>query len=150
VVAIADTLDLDNPYFMGCSVGGQLSLDLAAERGDRFGAFISINGWYGNPELPAGFSNDTFRTPSIADSYAPALNFGATAPQAPEPNARSASRPLRCSRVCPSFASASVQSTRAGSDLAGTSRTRPPTQYADTWPSSQSTTAGGRSSAAPS
>ncbi|MDF3141182.1 MULTISPECIES: alpha/beta hydrolase [unclassified Streptomyces] len=87
VVAIADTLGLDNPYFMGCSVGGQLALDLAAERGDRFGAFISLNGWYGNPPLFDGFSNDMFRTPSIADSYAPALNFGATAPQAPEPNA---------------------------------------------------------------
>ncbi|MDQ0605547.1 hypothetical protein QF037_009980 [Streptomyces canus] len=36
-----------------------------------------------------------------------------------------------------------VQSTSADSDLAGTSRTRPPTQYADTCPSSQSTTARG-------
>jgi pimeloyl-ACP methyl ester carboxylesterase len=87
VVAIADKLGLENPYFMGCSVGGQLALDLAAERGDRFGAFISLNGWYGNPPLFPGFSNDTFRTPAIADSYAPALNYGGTAPVAPEPNA---------------------------------------------------------------
>ena len=87
VVAIADKLGLDNPFFMGCSVGGQLALDLAAERGDRFGAFISVNGWYDNPPLPPGFSNDLFRTPTIADSYAPALNFGGTAPIAPEPNA---------------------------------------------------------------
>jgi hypothetical protein len=36
-----------------------------------------------------------------------------------------------------------VQSTSAGIDLAGTSRTRPPTQYADTCPSSQSMTASG-------
>jgi pimeloyl-ACP methyl ester carboxylesterase len=86
-VAIADKLELENPYFMGCSVGGQLALDLAAERPERFGAFISLNGWYDKPTLPEGFSNDMFRTPLIADSYAPALNFGATAPNAPEPNA---------------------------------------------------------------
>lgn len=85
-VAIADNLELENPYFMGCSVGGQLALDLAAERGDRFGAFISLNGWYDMPPQQA-FSNDVFRTPAVADSYAPALNFGATAPNAPEPNA---------------------------------------------------------------
>ena len=87
VVAIADKLGLENPFFMGCSVGGQLALDLAAERGDRFGAFISLNGWYDNPPLFPGFSNDLFRTPPIADGYAPALNFGVTAPIAPEPNA---------------------------------------------------------------
>jgi pimeloyl-ACP methyl ester carboxylesterase len=89
-VAIADKLELDNPYFMGCSVGGQLALDLAAERGDRFGAFISLNGWYDRPPLRNGFSNDLFRTPAVADSYAPALNLGATSPLAPEPNAHEA------------------------------------------------------------
>ena len=87
VVAIADELELDQPFFMGCSVGGQLALDLAAERGDRFGAFISLNGWYGNPQVPDTFSNDLFRWPTISDNYAPSLNFGATAPNAPEPNA---------------------------------------------------------------
>ncbi|MQA34934.1 alpha/beta fold hydrolase [Modestobacter roseus] len=87
VVAIADHLQLDQPFFMGCSVGGQLALDLAAERGERFGAFVALNGWYGNPRLPEGFSNDLFRTPGISDDYAPSLNFGATAPNAPEPNA---------------------------------------------------------------
>ena len=84
VVAIADALKLDQPYFMGCSVGGQLALDLAADHGDRFGAFVSLNGWYDNPGVPEGYSNDLFRTPSISAEYAPALNFGATAPSAPE------------------------------------------------------------------
>ncbi|WP_052658967.1 alpha/beta fold hydrolase [Streptomyces sp. MNU77] len=89
-VAIADTLGLENPFFMGCSVGGQLALDLAAEHGDRFGAFISLNGWYDRPPLPEGFSNDMFRTPAVPDSYAPALNLGATSPLAPEANAHEA------------------------------------------------------------
>jgi pimeloyl-ACP methyl ester carboxylesterase len=86
-VAIADHLQLDQPFFMGCSVGGQLALDLAAEHGGRFGAFISLNGWYTHPEGPEGFSNDLFRTPAVSDNYAPSLNFGATAPNAPEANA---------------------------------------------------------------
>jgi len=87
VVALADHLELDQPFFMGCSVGGQLALDLAAERADRFGAFISLNGWYGSPQVPDTFSNDLFRWPTISDNYAPSLNFGGTAPNAPEPNA---------------------------------------------------------------
>jgi pimeloyl-ACP methyl ester carboxylesterase len=87
VVALADALELRDPYFMGCSVGGQLALDLAAEDFDRFGAFISLNGWYDLPALPPGFNNERFRTPEISSDYAPQLNFGGTAPTAPEPNA---------------------------------------------------------------
>jgi pimeloyl-ACP methyl ester carboxylesterase len=87
VVALADTLGLEQPYFMGCSVGGQMALDLAAEHADRFGAFISLNGWYDAPTLPVGFSNDLFRTPSISPDFGPALNFGATSPISPEAHA---------------------------------------------------------------
>jgi pimeloyl-ACP methyl ester carboxylesterase len=87
VIALVDALGLENPFFMGCSVGGQLALDLAAEHPDRFAAFVALNGWYDSPTLPAGFSNDHFRTPTVPDSYAPALNLGGTAPIAPEPNA---------------------------------------------------------------
>ena len=88
-VAIADALGLEQPFFMGCSVGGQLALDLAAERPDRFGAFIALNGWYAMPPIE-GFTNEAFRTPAISDNYGPSLNFGATAPGAPEPTAHEA------------------------------------------------------------
>ncbi|MDQ0691436.1 alpha/beta fold hydrolase [Arthrobacter sp. W4I7] len=88
VVGIADALGLDQPFFMGCSVGGQLALDLAAEHGDRFGAFVSLNGWYDVPAMPEGFSNDLFRTPNLSSDYAPSLNFGAAGPLAPEANAQ--------------------------------------------------------------
>jgi pimeloyl-ACP methyl ester carboxylesterase len=84
VVAIKNAIGLDQPFFLGCSVGGQLALDLAAEHPDDFAAFISVNGWYGAPEFPPGFNNDLFRTPPISSDYAPQLNFGATAPVAPE------------------------------------------------------------------
>jgi pimeloyl-ACP methyl ester carboxylesterase len=49
VVALADALGLDQPLFMGCSVGGQLALDLAAHYGSRFGGFVSLNGTLDNP-----------------------------------------------------------------------------------------------------
>ena len=84
VVAIADKLELDQPFFLGTSVGGQLALDLAAEQGDRFGGFISVNGWYDTPESFKTFDNDRFRTPRISAEYFPALCLGATAPNAPE------------------------------------------------------------------
>ncbi|MDR6397516.1 alpha/beta fold hydrolase [Herbaspirillum seropedicae] len=87
VVALADKLNLDQPYFMGCSVGGQMALDLAAEHPDRFGAFISLNGQYDPPTVPDGFTNDLFRTPSISTHLAPGLNFGASSQIGPESSA---------------------------------------------------------------
>lgn len=84
IVAIADALDLDQPYFMGCSVGGQLALDLAAEHPDRFGAFISLNGWYDSPPAVKGIDNNLFRSPSVSEDYPMSLILGATAPSAPE------------------------------------------------------------------
>ncbi|MDQ0691431.1 alpha/beta fold hydrolase [Arthrobacter sp. W4I7] len=88
IIAFIDDLDLEQPYFMGTSVGGQLALDLAAEAGDRFGAFVSINGWYDIPESARSFDNDRFRTPSISAEMVPAMILGATAPNAPEADAR--------------------------------------------------------------
>jgi pimeloyl-ACP methyl ester carboxylesterase len=84
VVAIADHLKLDQPFFMGCSVGGQLALDLAAQRKERFGAFISLNGWYDNPIPSDAINNDIFRTPSISEDYPMSIILGGTTPVAPE------------------------------------------------------------------
>ncbi|KAH0837656.1 alpha/beta hydrolase fold-1 catalytic domain-containing protein [Fonsecaea pedrosoi] len=86
VVAFSDALELEQPFFMGCSVGGQLALDLAAEHNDRFGAFISLNGWYDVPPALASFSNDLFRTPSISPHLFSANMIGASGPIAPEAN----------------------------------------------------------------
>lgn len=48
-LALAEALELDNPAFMGCSVGGLLALDLALHHPDRFRAVVSIEGalWIG-------------------------------------------------------------------------------------------------------
>ena len=84
VVAIADSLALERPFFMGCSVGGQLALDLAAFHGARFGAFIAVNGWYDMPQGPRSVSNDMFRDPKISEDFPMSIILGGTAPTAPE------------------------------------------------------------------
>ena len=43
-VGLVEALGLDRPVFMGCSVGGQLALDLAVFRPDHFRGFVSLNG----------------------------------------------------------------------------------------------------------
>jgi len=88
IVAIADALELEQPYFMGCSVGGQLALDLAAFHGERFGAFISLNGWYDKTPAFEGMDNDIFRSPAVAEDFPMALILGGTAPLAPETHAQ--------------------------------------------------------------
>ena len=42
-VGLVETLRLDRPIFLGCSVGGQLAIDLAAYHANRFRAFVSLN-----------------------------------------------------------------------------------------------------------
>jgi len=91
VVALADALELDHPHFMGCSVGGQLALDLAAYRGDRFGAFFALNGTLdnamaGDPAV-AGF-NDLCRDNRVSTELYGTGNFSATSPLGPEPYRR--------------------------------------------------------------
>lgn len=90
VVAFADALDLDAPHFMGCSVGGQLALDLAAYRGDRFGAFFALNGTLDcarNDEFTLGF-NDLCRDNRVSTEIYGNGNFSATSPLGPEPYRR--------------------------------------------------------------
>lgn len=90
VVAFADALNLDAPHFMGCSVGGQLALDLAAYRSDRFGAFFALNGTLDcarNDEYTLGF-NDLCRDNRVSTELYATGNFSATSPLGPEPYRR--------------------------------------------------------------
>lgn len=88
VVALADALGLERPVFMGCSVGGQLALDLAAEHGERFGGFVALNGWYDPPPMFSRMDNDLFRTPAVSEDLPMSQILGATAPTAPEAHAQ--------------------------------------------------------------
>lgn len=83
IVALSKALELDRPVFMGCSIGGNLALDLAAHHKDDFRAFIALNGWYCPQEGMDGI-NDPFRDPSLHPDMYASLCLGATSPLAPE------------------------------------------------------------------
>jgi pimeloyl-ACP methyl ester carboxylesterase len=87
VVAFCDAVGIEKPIFMGCSVGGQLALDLAAFAPERFRGLVALNGWH-HTEMPEGFTNDIFRHPAISDNFFSSACYGATAPIAPEANRR--------------------------------------------------------------
>jgi len=86
-VAISQAIGLDRPVYMGCSVGGQLALDLAAHKADHFRAFVSLNGWY---ELASRghHDNDIHRQPRTSTDYFASRILSATAPTAPEAHAQ--------------------------------------------------------------
>jgi pimeloyl-ACP methyl ester carboxylesterase len=65
VIDICDTLDLARPVVMGCSIGGRLVLNLAAEHPDRFRALIGLESaahqqpwydteWLNRPDVHGG------------------------------------------------------------------------------------------------
>ncbi len=83
-VGLVETLGLDRPVFLGCSVGGQLALDLAAHHADRFRAFVSLNGWYDASPGMLSFDNAPFRSPAVSAEYSPAKVLATTSPLAPE------------------------------------------------------------------
>lgn len=83
IVAFSRALGLDRPVFMGCSIGGNLALDLAAHHKDEFRAFIALNGlYYSLQDEP---NNDTYRSPRHHPDYSASLCLGATTPVSPEP-----------------------------------------------------------------
>jgi pimeloyl-ACP methyl ester carboxylesterase len=88
VVALADALELDKPIFMGCSVGGQLALDLSADYGSRFAATVSINGTYEN-DLKIGDPgvndwDDLCRYPQVSEENYTFAMYASTSPEAVE------------------------------------------------------------------
>ncbi len=81
-VAFADALDLDQPIYVGCSMGGHLAADIALTHPDRFRAVVGIEAalhshgmerilpWLFHPEI----GNDT----------KPALMYTLCSPESPE------------------------------------------------------------------
>ncbi len=84
VTGLVDTLGLDRPVFMGCSVGGQLALSLAAYRPEQFRAFVSMNGWLRSPPSMQNFDNWPYRDPATPLDYLMGRVLGTTSPIAPE------------------------------------------------------------------
>ncbi len=83
-VGLVEALGLDRPVFMGCSVGGQLALDLAAFRPDHFRGFVSLNGWCRSSPDMAAFDNTPFRDPGISAEFYAGRVLATTSPVAPE------------------------------------------------------------------
>ncbi|MDH4565173.1 alpha/beta fold hydrolase [Pseudomonas sp. BN414] len=85
--AIVKALQLDKPIYLGCSVGGQLALDLAAHHADHYRAFVALNGWY-EIRSRGHYNNDLHRKPTTSTDFFASRILAATAPGAPEASAQ--------------------------------------------------------------
>jgi pimeloyl-ACP methyl ester carboxylesterase len=81
-IALAGALGLERPAFMGCSVGGQLALDLACFHPDEFRAVIALE-----PALKIPGELDSligFWHPAVSNDTKARMMHGLTSPDAPE------------------------------------------------------------------
>jgi pimeloyl-ACP methyl ester carboxylesterase len=81
-LALAEALELERPAFMGCSVGGQLALDLACFHPDDFRAVISLE-----PALKLEADLDALIGlwhPAVSNETKARMMRGLTSPDAPE------------------------------------------------------------------
>ena len=82
VLAIVRVLELDQPVFMGCSVGGLLALDLAHRHPERFRAVISLEGAL---SIPGGLNQyQELWSPQISNDYKARLMEGVMSPTSPK------------------------------------------------------------------
>ena len=84
ILGFSEALALDNPVFIGCSMGGQVAVDLAAHHPDSFRAVIGVEASLTSP----GYYLDQFYHPRISNEAKPATMYGLCAPSSPEPNIR--------------------------------------------------------------
>jgi len=80
-VTLARALALDNPVFMGCSVGGLLALDLALHHPDLFRAVISLEGTLNIEDELSSFPE--FWHPQVSNEYKSRLMDGLMSPTSP-------------------------------------------------------------------
>ncbi len=86
-VALVEELALDQPVFMGCSMGGHLASDLALNHPGHFRACIGLEAscWSG------GFDHlfkHWWRHPRLSNEAKPAMMLSLCSPNAPEANVR--------------------------------------------------------------
>ena len=81
-VQLAAALGLEDPVFMGCSVGGLLALDLAYHHADKFRAVISVEG---SLKIGGRFEDlGELWHPQISNEYKARLMDGLMAPSSPK------------------------------------------------------------------
>ena len=83
-VGLVQKLGLNRPVFLGCSVGGQLAIDLAAFQPEHFRALVSLNGWARPTPAMRHFDNAPFRDPAISPELYTGRVQATTSPLAPE------------------------------------------------------------------
>jgi pimeloyl-ACP methyl ester carboxylesterase len=79
-VEFSRTLGLEKPVFMGCSIGGDLALNLALEHPEDFRAIIA----FGCAEVTPGFDLIWWDHPRVSAHVKFADPYGATSPYGPE------------------------------------------------------------------
>jgi len=82
-LALAAALELDNPVFIGCSVGGLLALDLALRHADKFRAVVSVEGALHIPGSLDAMSD--LWHPQISNDYKARAMEGLMSPDSPLP-----------------------------------------------------------------
>ena len=80
-VAFSRALQLHRPVFMGCSIGGDIGLDLAFAHPDVYRAVIS----FGGADVTPGFDLVWWDHPRVGPHVKFSDPFGAASPYAPEP-----------------------------------------------------------------
>ncbi|ACY95624.1 MULTISPECIES: alpha/beta fold hydrolase [Thermomonospora] len=85
IIAFCDALDLKDPIFMGCSFGGNVALQLALRRPDRFAGIIAVEG----ADYSPGFYLDWWQHPHANAAQVCASGvWDLMAPQSPEADRR--------------------------------------------------------------
>jgi pimeloyl-ACP methyl ester carboxylesterase len=79
-VEFSRALGLEKPVFMGCSIGGDIALNLALEHPDDFRAVIA----FGCAEVTPGFDLIWWDHPRVSAHVKFADPYGATSPYGPE------------------------------------------------------------------
>jgi len=83
-VALAQTLNLDSPIFMGCSVGGMLALDLAYHHPDIFSHVISLEGALNtHADVDPSWLEPLWH-PQVSNEFKARLMNGIMSPTSPE------------------------------------------------------------------
>jgi len=88
VVSVADELSLDQPVYLGCSMGGHLAGDLALRRPDRFRAVIGVEA-----SLATHGAEETLLHnfhPRVGNEFKAAMMYSLTSPLADEARRREA------------------------------------------------------------
>jgi len=81
-VQLSRVLGLDNPVFMGCSVGGLMALDMAHKHADEFRAVISLEGAL---EIPGELAhNSELWHPQVNNEYKARLMDALMSPTSPK------------------------------------------------------------------